>query len=197
MESGIKSIVVFCGSSTGKELIYRELAYQLGQYIARMGARLIYGGAKVGLMGCVADGVLNEGGRVIGVIPGFLRTKEVAHEGLTEMIEVETMHERKLKMHALSDAVIALPGGWGTMEELMEMLTWAQLGLHTKPIGMLNVDGFYAGLHQLVIKMQDSGFLKPEHANMLLMDDTIDDLMEKMIAYKAPEVPKWITSSQT
>ncbi len=161
------------------------------------GCRLIYGGARVGLMGAVADGALSVGGEVIGVIPGFLQTKEIAHTGLTELITVETMHARKLRMHALSDAIIALPGGWGTMEELTEMLTWAQLGLHQKPIGLLNTDGFYNGLVQLIATMQSAGFLKAEHAAMLAVADKIESLLAALTTYEAPTAPKWITEATT
>jgi uncharacterized protein (TIGR00730 family) len=148
-------------------------------------------------MGAAADGALSAGGEVTGILPGFLETKEIAHTGLTELIIVDTMHERKLAMHRLSDAIIALPGGWGTMEELMEMLTWAQLGLHQKPIGLLNVDSFYDSLIQFVITMQGQGFLKPEHASMLLVRDNIQDLMAAMEAYNPPPVPKWVTEART
>jgi uncharacterized protein (TIGR00730 family) len=152
----------------------------------------VYGGAKIGLMGAVADGALSEGGKVIGVLPNFLRSKEIAHEGLTELILVESMHERKLEMHELSDGVIALPGGFGTLEELFEMLTWAQLGLHKKPIGILNIDGFYDSLNIMIQTMVDKGFLKVMNQQMLLVSDNIDDLLDKMNNYVAPIVGKWI-----
>ncbi len=193
----ITSIAVFCGSSTGFEPIFQNAAYEAGRAIAAKGCRLVYGGARVGLMGAVADGALSAGGQVIGVIPGFLQTKEIAHTGLTELITVATMHERKLRMHALSDAIIALPGGWGTMEELTEMLTWAQLGLHQKPIGLLNTGGFYNGLVQLIATMQSAGFLKAEHAAMLLVNDEIESLIAALAAYEAPATPKWITEATT
>ena len=193
----LTSFAVFCGSSTGFDAMYKDVACKAGQAIAAIGARVIYGGGRLGLMGAVADGALEAGGEVIGVIPGFLKTKEIAHTGLTELIIVDNMHERKLRMHELSDAIIALPGGWGTMEELMEMLTWAQLGLHTKPIGLLNAGGFYNGLLQLVHTMQEQGFLKPELADMLIVADDIAQLLQAMAAYKAPEVPKWITEEGT
>ncbi len=139
----MKRIVVFCGSSGGHDPVFAAQAFRVGQYLAEHGIELVYGGAKVGLMGAVADGTLQAGGRVTGVLPRFLRTKEVAHEHLSELMLVDTMHERKLKMHELSDGVIAMPGGYGTLEELFEMLTWGQLGLHAKPVGLLNTDGFY------------------------------------------------------
>ena len=137
----MKSITVFCGSSFGSDEIYKEQAILLGQTLAKQNIQLIYGGANVGLMGAVADGVLLEGGKVIGVLPHFLQSKEIAHQDLTELILVETMHERKTKMNNLCDGVIVLPGGYGTLEEFFEMITWAQLGLHKKPIAILNING--------------------------------------------------------
>jgi len=193
----MKSIVVFCGSSEGNNPVYKEQAFALGKTMAAQGIRLIYGGAKVGLMGAVADGVLQNGGSAVGVIPYFLQTKEIAHEALTELIVVDTMHERKLKMHELSDGIVTLPGDFGTMEEFFEMLTWAQLGLHQKPIGLLNTNGFYSNLFSLADTMVDEGFLKASNRDMLLMHDHIDALLEQMHAYVAPEVPKWITKQTT
>lgn len=193
----MKSIVVFCGSSDGNLPVYKEQAYTLGKTLAKQDTRVIYGGAKVGLMGAVADGALDHDGIVIGVIPFFLQTKEVAHEALTEMIVVDTMHERKLKMHELSDGIITLPGGFGTMEEMFEMLTWAQLGLHQKPLGILNTDGYYNDLMALIEIMVQKGFLKKVNQDMVLVDDTIEGLLRKMNEYKAPEVPKWITQKTT
>jgi hypothetical protein len=193
----MKRIVVFCGSSGGHDPVFAQEAFRLGQYLAESGIELVYGGAKVGLMGAVADGVLQRGGRVIGVLPHFLRTKEVAHQHLTELILVDTMHERKLKMHELSDGVIALPGGYGTLEELFEMLTWGQLGLHAKPVGLLNTDGFYDSLLALVNTMIQRGFLKEENRRMLLIDKNAEDLLVQMRQYRPPTAPKWITKEQT
>jgi uncharacterized protein (TIGR00730 family) len=147
-------------------------------------------------MGAVAGGALSEGGKVIGVLPNFLRSKEIAHEGLTELILVDSMHERKTKLHELSDGVIALPGGFGTIEELFEMLTWAQLGLHKKPIGLLNIHRFYDPLNSLLKRMVAKGFLKKTNFDMLLVSDEIDELLEKMDQYSAPDVPKWITTDK-
>ncbi len=188
----MKRITVFCGSSSGTEEIYTSQATLLGQTLAKRNIELVYGGANVGLMGAVADGVLNAGGKVIGVLPDFLRSKEIAHRQLTELILVETMHERKTKMNDLSDGVIALPGGFGTLDECFEMLTWAQLGLHKKPIGILNVDGFYDALIVFIQTTVDKGFLKPANQQMLLVSDSIDDLLDKMENYVAPTVGKWI-----
>jgi len=192
----MKRITVFCGSSPGTESIYEEQAYALGKTLAQRHIGLVYGGAKVGLMGAVANGVMENNGEAIGVLPHFLSSKEIAHEHLSELILVETMHERKTKMHELCDGVITLPGGFGTMEELFEMLTWAQLGLHQKPIGILNVNGFYDELIALIQTMVDNGFLKPVNQQMLLVDATIDGLLEKMQSYVAPEVAKWIKKKE-
>lgn len=189
----MKRVTVFCGSSLGSDSIYQETAKQLGQALAKREIGLVYGGAKVGLMGAVADGILSAGGSAIGVLPRFLQEKELAHEGLTELILVESMHERKSKMNELSDGVIALPGGYGTLEELFEMLTWAQLGLHKKPVALLNTDGFYDPLKALVQGMVDKQFLKQINQQMLLIHDNLELLLDSMHAYQAPAVGKWIT----
>jgi uncharacterized protein (TIGR00730 family) len=188
----MKRITVFCGSSFGTEEIYTTQATQLGKTLAKHNIELVYGGANVGLMSAVADGVLNEGGKVIGVLPNFLKSKEIAHEHLTELILVDSMHERKNKMNELSDGVIALPGGFGTLEEFFEMLTWAQLGLHKKPIAILNINGFYDSLMDLVQTMVKKGFLKEVNQKMILVSDDIDELLDKMKKYVAPAVGKWI-----
>ena len=192
----MKRITVFCGSSFGTEEIYKEQAALLGETLAKQNIELVYGGANVGLMGAIADAVLSKGGKVIGVLPNFLRSKEIAHQGLTELILVESMHERKTKMNDLCDGVIALPGGFGTLEELFEMLTWAQLGLHKKPIAILNINGFYDPLIQLTEVMVSKGLLKEANQQMLLVSDTIDDLLDKMNNYTAPAVGKWIDKSE-
>ncbi len=189
----MKRVTVFCGSSFGADDIYKSQATLLGQTLAKHNIELVYGGANVGLMGAVADGVLSNGGKVIGVLPNFLKSKEIAHEGLTELILVDSMHERKTKMNDLCDGVIALPGGFGTLEEFFEMLTWAQLGLHKKPIAILNIDGFYDSLNILVQTMVDKGFLKEVNQQMLLVGNNIDELLDKMKNYVAPTVGKWIS----
>lgn len=191
----MRRITVFCGSSSGTDDIYRSQAALLGQALARRGIELVYGGANVGLMGAVADGVLNGGGKVIGVMPGFLTSKEIAHEHLTELVIVGTMHERKARMNELCDGIIALPGGFGTLEEFFEMLTWAQLGLHKKPVAILNINGFYDPLNDLLQAMTDKGFLKEANRQMLLIGDHIDELLDKMENYTAPTVGKWISDS--
>jgi uncharacterized protein (TIGR00730 family) len=192
----MKRITVFCGSSPGFDDQFMRQAYRLGQYLAEQRLGLVYGGARVGLMGAVADGALAEGGEVIGVIPRFLRTKEIAHEGLTELILTGSMHERKTKMNEISDGVIALPGGFGTLEEFFEMLTWAQLGLHRKPIGLLNVGGFYDPLLQMAQTMVDKGFLNTTNQQMVLAASGIEELLNRMRDYRAPEVPKWLNKDE-
>jgi uncharacterized protein (TIGR00730 family) len=192
----MKRVTVFCGSSFGTDKVFEEQAYALGKMLALKNIGLVYGGASIGLMGAVANGVLDHKGEVIGVLPDFLRQKEIAHTGLTELIIVETMHERKTKMNDLCDGVITLPGGFGTMEEFFEMLTWAQLGLHGKPIGLLNTDGFYTELLSLVETMVKKGFLKKVNQDMLLSDRDIDSLLEKMASYQPPAVGKWITKDE-
>lgn len=192
----MKSITVFCGSSFGSDEMYKEQATLLGQTLAKQNIQLIYGGANVGLMGAVANGALNAGGKAIGVLPHFLQSKEIAHQQLTELILVETMHERKTKMNELCDGVIVLPGGYGTLEEFFEMITWAQLGLHKKPIAVLNIDGFYDDLIQLVQTMVDKGFLKQINRDMLIVNDNIEELLEMMKNYEAPTVGKWISKEE-
>lgn len=187
----MKYIAVFCGSSSGSDSIFTQQAYQLGQIIARRGYNIVYGGAHVGLMGAVAKGALSEGADVIGVIPEFLKKKELSYEGITHNYVVSTMHERKAKMDELSDAVIALPGGYGTMEELFEMLTWAQLALHKKPIGLLNTDGFYEPLVALSEKMIEKKFLKEEYRNLMIIESDIDKLLNEMEAYTPLANDKW------
>ncbi|MBS1636002.1 MAG: TIGR00730 family Rossman fold protein [Bacteroidetes bacterium] len=193
----MKRITVFCGSSPGEEPVYMEQAYRVGQTLGKQNIELVYGGARVGLMGAVADGVLSEGGRVIGVLPKFLGSKEIAHSGLTELMMVNTMHERKLKMNELCDGFITLPGGFGTMEELFEVLTWGQLGLHRKPMGILNVNNFYTHLLQLGEHMVSHGFLKKINQDMILVSESIDELLQKMRVYQAPPAPQWITDETT
>ncbi len=193
----MKRITVFCGSSFGTNKYYEKHAELLGQKLAQEKIELVYGGANVGLMGAVANGALSKQGKVIGVLPNFLESKEIAHKNLTELILVDTMHERKTKMNELCDGVIALPGGFGTLEEVFEMLTWGQLGLHKKPIGVLNTNGFYDSLINHLDKMVDEGFLKEVNRNMLLISSDIDVLLAQIKSYKVPEVEKWITKTTT
>ncbi|MDR1090026.1 MAG: TIGR00730 family Rossman fold protein [Prevotella sp.] len=187
----MKYISVFCGSSSGVEKIFTEQAAILGKTIARKGYGIVYGGAHVGLMGAVADGALSEGGEVIGVLPRFLQNKELEHKRLTQIFIVDTMHERKAMMSSLCDAVIALPGGYGTMEELFEMLTWGQLSLHKKPIALLNVEGFYDPLITLSEIMIEKGFLKEEYRDLLIVDNAIDKLLLRVENYVPSQIEKW------
>lgn len=192
----MKSIAVFCGSSFGNSSQFSEQAYQLGKKLAEENITLIYGGANVGLMGSVADGCMQNEGKTIGVLPRFLQEKEIGHPQLTELILVDNMHQRKTKMNDLSEGVIMLPGGFGTFEEFFEMLTWAQLGLHKKPIAILNTEGFYDELLQMMDTMVQKGFVKKMHRDMVLHDSNIDVLLEKMKNYTAPEMGKWINPNQ-
>ena len=187
----MKRICVFCGSSLGGRPIYQEAAQELGKAIAQHQFSLVYGGANVGLMGVVADAVLANGGEVIGVIPEFLVTKELAHAGLTQIHTVASMHERKALMEELSDAFIALPGGYGTFEEFCEILTWAQLGLHKKPQGLLNIEGYYDPLLTLFDNAVTEQFLKPNLRSLVLEADNPETLFEKMAAYTPPHADKW------
>ena len=192
----MKKITVFCGSSYGNDSIYEHQAIALGEELANRKIGLVYGGAKVGLMGAIANAVLKGGSEVVGVLPKFLAKKEVAHEHLTELVLVETMHERKMKMNELCDGVIAMPGGFGTMEELFEMLTWGQLGLHSKPVAILNTNGYYDDLIELIDKMVSDGFLKKLNQEMLIVETDVEKLLDKMQNYQPPKVAKWITKEQ-
>lgn len=192
MMNEIKSICVFCGSSTGENKIYSEAAKKLGQLFIKEGITLIYGGAKVGLMGIIADEVLNHGGQAIGVIPDFFSDKEIAHNQLTELIYVKSMAERKAILAERSDAFIAMPGGFGTLDELFEMMTSSQLDLHKKPVGLLNVNHFYDALIMQVDKMETEKFMKPIHRQMMLDDENEIILLTKMHEYQPPSQEKWI-----
>ncbi|WP_350292071.1 TIGR00730 family Rossman fold protein [uncultured Croceitalea sp.] len=192
----MNSVVVFCGSSEGTHEQYANDAFALGEKFAKNDIQLVYGGAKIGIMGKVASGVLAHGGKAIGVIPEFLKREEVFHPNLTELIITKDMHERKLKMHELSDGILMLPGGYGTLEEFFEMLTWAQLGLHQYPIGVLNTNNFYSELLNMLQHMVNQGFVKQLNFDMILVDESIDDLLNKMNNYKPIPVPKWLTKEQ-
>ncbi|MDD7909184.1 TIGR00730 family Rossman fold protein [Pseudovibrio exalbescens] len=193
----MKSICVFCGSSPGKREEYKVAATQLGRRIAERGQTLVYGGAKVGLMGMVADGALEAGGKVVGVLPEALSAKELAHPGLSELHIVGSMHDRKAMMSDLSDGFVCLPGGAGTMEEMFEVWTWAQLGYHKKPCGLLNVNGFYGRLLAFLDLMVEEEFLKPDMREMVLVKDTAAAMLDAFDAYQPPRVPKWITRAET
>jgi len=189
----LKRITFFCGSSLGTDETFKLEAMKLGRTLANENIELVYGGADIGLMGAVANGALESSGKVIGVLPKFLKSKEIAHNGLTELIIVESMHKRKTLMNELCDGIIALPGGFGTLEELFEMLTWGQLGLHEKPIGILNVNGYYNELIQFLDKMVNQGLLNDINRKMLLVSNNIQELITKMKNYQAPTTEKWIT----
>ncbi|MEX0274689.1 MAG: TIGR00730 family Rossman fold protein [Flavobacteriaceae bacterium] len=188
----MQSIVVFCGSSTGHGDTYIGAARQLGRVLAQRGIKLVYGGGKVGLMGALAQSCLDAGGEVLGIIPDFLMQKEIAHKNLSHLLVTGSMHERKLKMFEHADAIMALPGGYGTLEELLEMMTWAQLGLHQKPIGVLNIAGFYNELIKMFDVMVAKGFLRPENRELLQVDETTDGLLHHLENYVPNLVPKWI-----
>ena len=192
----MRSIVVFCGSSEGQDPDIIKDAHRLGKTMANQNIRLVYGAARIGVMGHVAQGALENGGEVIGVIPDFLMLREVYHSGLTELIVTKNMHERKLKMYELSEGIIMLPGGYGTLEEFFEMITWAQLGLHQKPIGILNTNGFYDELLAMLKKMIDQRFLKKANFDMIQVAADIETLLEKMKNYKPIAVPKWLKKGQ-
>lgn len=190
----INKIAVYCASSTGNDPKFKETAYQLGKTFADRKISLVYGGGNVGLMGAIADGVMENEGHTIGVLPYFLAQKELAHKGISEMILVETMHERKAKMGELAEGFIALPGGFGTMEELFEMLTWAQLSLHRKPVAILNVNGFYDHLIEFIERMVESQLLKEEYRTMLIVSNEIEDLLNQIMKYEAPKNDKWFVT---
>jgi len=188
----LRRICVFCGSSPGNNGVYREVAQTVGRLLCQRGLELVYGGGNVGLMGALADGCLQAGGRVIGVIPEALEKKELAHTGLTELRVVGSMHERKALMADLSDAFIALPGGYGTWDEFCEILTWTQLGLQRKPCALLNVNGYYNALLEMVDRGVSEGFIKAVHREMLLTDVRIEPLMDRILSYSMPVMDKWI-----
>lgn len=192
----LKKICVFCGSSDGNDFAITESAQILGEIFAKRDITLIYGGAKIGVMGTLAKSVLKSRGNVIGVIPNFLKKKEVVHLGLTQLISTENMHQRKLKMQEESDGFIALPGGMGTLEELFEIITWLQLGLHKKPIGLLNINGFYNDLIKMLETMVRKGFLSVENYSLLLVDSDPINLLKKMEKFQNPEVPKWLNAER-
>ncbi|MGO4388401.1 TIGR00730 family Rossman fold protein [Microvirga sp. 2YAF29] len=189
-------LCVFCGSSAGQDPVYLETARLLGETLARNGIELVYGGASVGLMGAVADAVLANGGRVIGVMPQALADKEIAHASLSDLRVVGSMHERKAMMAELSDGFIALPGGLGTFEELFEVWTWAQLGYHKKPCALLNVAGFYDKLADFLDDVVERGFVKPIHRAMLIVQDEPAALIDAIRAYEPPRVDKWIKAGE-
>ncbi|UIJ45409.1 TIGR00730 family Rossman fold protein [Sphingomonas cannabina] len=180
----MKRVAVYCGSATPADPVYVESARAVGRSLAERGIGVVYGGGRLGLMGAVADSALAAGGEVVGVIPQALVDAEVAHRGLTELHVVGTMHERKQAFTDLSDGFVTLPGGTGTMDELWEAMSWAQIGYHAKPVGLLNVAGFYDGLIAFVRTMGEVGFLRPQHRGLLIVDETLDGLLGKMADFR-------------
>jgi uncharacterized protein (TIGR00730 family) len=188
----VQAVCVFCGSSVGSHLIYSEAARRLGTVVAERGLHLVYGGGKVGLMGLLADAALAAGGQVTGIIPKALLKKEIGHEGLTNLRVVDSMHERKMLMAELSDGFVALPGGYGTLEEFLEVLSWAQLSIHEKPCALLDVDGFFGPLSSLFDLAVKEGFVHPDHRSLVLTNEHPNTLLDEMECYTPPRTKKWI-----
>lgn len=187
-----KRICVFCGSSPGRDGVYRAAARDLGREMVARGYGLVFGGGGVGLMGTIADAVMEAGGHATGVIPQALVAREIAHRGLSELEVVSSMHERKQRMAELSDGFIAMPGGLGTLEEICEILTWAQLGIHAKPCGLLDVDGYFAPLLAFLDRTVEEGFLRPEHREIVRVADSPGALLDGFESYRPPKVGKWL-----
>lgn len=192
----MKNICVFCGSSVGVRPEYADAARQLGALLAQRGLGLVYGGGRVGLMGVIADAVLTNGGHVSGIIPEFLFKKEIEHKDVHDLRVVGSMHERKALMADLADGFIALPGGWGTLDEFCEILTWAQLGLHTKPCGLLNVSGYYDSFLQFFDTATTEGFVQAQYRALVLADTDPARLLDRMAAYQPPQTVKWMKDEQ-
>jgi uncharacterized protein (TIGR00730 family) len=193
----IRNVCVYCGSSAGARAVYAERARAFGTSLVRRGLGLVYGGASVGIMGVVAHTVLAAGGRVVGVIPRQLVARELAHRGLTELKITESMHERKSLMAELADAFVALPGGAGTLEELFEAWTWAQLGLHRKPCGLLDVEHYFEGLVAFLDHATAQGFVQARHRAMLLVAAEPDELLDQLERYEAPNIEPWLRAEQS
>ncbi|CAM8308906.1 TIGR00730 family Rossman fold protein [Morganella morganii] len=184
----IKRIAVYCGSAAGASEIYRLEAVKFARILVEQGITLVYGGASVGIMGTVADTVLREGGKAIGVIPALLEGREIAHKNLTELHRVSTMHERKSKMIELADGFVALPGGFGTLEEFAEVFTWSQIGLHQKPVGLMNINNYYDPLLSLIGKMTDEQFMQEKYRHMAVVETDGNALIRRFRDYEAPAV---------
>jgi hypothetical protein len=194
----VKRLCVFCGSAAGRRAAYTDAAYALATALLDRGLGLVYGGGSVGLMGTLADAVLAGGGEVIGVLPQGLARKELAHDGLTELHVVGSMHERKALMASLADGFVALPGGLGTLEEILEVLTWAQLGIHRKPVGLVDVGGYWGGLLALLRHAVGEGFVRPEYAALLLVDPAPAALLDRFAAWRPPVTPPvWLDATET
>lgn len=194
---GLNRICVFCGSSPGRRPEYREAAAALGRAMVRRGAGLVFGGGHVGIMGAVADAVLAAGGEATGVIPRGLQVRELAHGGLTELRVVDTMHERKALMAELSDAFVALPGGMGTLEETTEVLTWAQLGIHRKPVGLLDVAGYWSPFVAMLDHAVEEGFLRPDQRGLLLVEREVEPLLDRLAGWRPAPVRRWMERDET
>ncbi|PLX01055.1 MAG: TIGR00730 family Rossman fold protein [Marinilabiliales bacterium] len=190
----MKSNAVFCGSASGKNTLFHQGAEEMGVLIAKNNFTLVFGGGKVGLMGIVADAALNHNGKVVGIIPEFLQHKEIAHSTISKMIVVKTMQERKEKLINLSDGFIIMPGGFGTLDELFEVLTTLQLGVHRKPVAIFNPDGFYDHLINFIHQLVEEGFLKSCYSEMIIVDDKPESLLDKMKNFSPPELEKWFQS---
>ncbi|MEO0411039.1 MAG: TIGR00730 family Rossman fold protein [Pseudomonadota bacterium] len=190
----MKSICVFCGSSSGTGPAYEDAGRAVGASLAERGITVIYGGASVGVMGAVANGAMEAGGKVIGIIPKAITEFEVAHHDLTQLHVVDTMHQRKAMMADMSDAFIAMPSGIGTMEEFFEVWTWGQLGYHDKPFGLLDVDGYWDPLEQMLDSMVEKGFLRPMHRAMVFNETSLEVLLERFNSYAPPSREKWISA---
>lgn len=190
--TALRTVAVFCAANPGSDPIYAERAGAMGRFLAKSGRRLVYGGGRTGLMGALADGALAGGGEVIGIMPRHLVNLEVAHTGLTELRIVESMHERKSLLAELSDGFLAMPGGLGTLEELFEIWTWGQLGLHRKPYGVLEVNGFFAPLLVFLDHAVSSGFIRAEYRALLVVDEDPASLVMSMEGMSPPEFPRWI-----
>ena len=193
----MNSICVFCGSKEGNDQQIIDQVVSTGHAFVQRGLTLVYGGARIGLMGQLAATVLAGKGKVVGVIPGFLKTKELVHQGLTELHTTENMHERKLVMHQLSDGFIALPGGMGTLEEFFEIITWLQLGLHNKPVALLNLHGFYDPLLNFLEQMVRRGFMSMENYELILVDTDANRLLDKMESFRPQQRPKWLNEERS
>ncbi|TVS15800.1 MAG: TIGR00730 family Rossman fold protein [Planctomycetaceae bacterium] len=193
----LHSLCVFCGSSTGNDPAFCQAAQALGDALVHQQITLVYGGGNIGLMGVIADRVMQGGGRAIGVIPRQLQEKELAHHGITDLHVVDSMHQRKARMAELAEAFVAMPGGYGTIEEFAEVLTWSQLGLHTKPMGLLNVSGYFDHFLRFLDHAVDVRLLQPEHRRLVLESDHVDHLLQQMHDWQAPSLPKWIESEAT
>jgi uncharacterized protein (TIGR00730 family) len=193
----IRSLCVFCGSNSGNDPIYANVARDFGALLAKSDIALVYGGGHVGLMGIVADAVLAGGGNAIGVIPRMLWDREVGHRNLTELHIVETMHDRKAMMASLSNAFVALPGGLGTLEELFEVWTWSQLGIHRKALGFLDANSFYEPLLSFLDRAVDAGFIRAKYRSMAIVDVDPASLLRRMSEYEPPVVEKWVSADET